>query len=209
MWKNRCYIVQLLSKIQATPDQIVLDQRSLTHFPSQLWCKVCVESRVRDSPRTVENKIKMCLISLIHRDGSFVSFFLQVLFDVKLDRRQETPTPTQLNTNTHTTQNTPQHTQYTTHNTTQHHTTPHNTTQHNTTSNKQQTDKQPEKNIMLNLLIFHFCCILNIAHFPLFVHLETAHFPFLLVQSDDAVQHTFVWGRFVRLERRFMGSFPT
>ena len=26
-----------------TPDQLVLDQRSLTHFPGQPWCKVCVE----------------------------------------------------------------------------------------------------------------------------------------------------------------------
>ena len=28
-----------------TPGQIVMEQHSLTHFPSQLWCKVCVESR--------------------------------------------------------------------------------------------------------------------------------------------------------------------
>ena len=28
-----------------TPYQIVMEQRSLTHFPSQPWCKVCVESR--------------------------------------------------------------------------------------------------------------------------------------------------------------------
>ena len=34
-----------------TSDQIMLDQHSLTHFPSQLWCKVCVESRGRDSHR--------------------------------------------------------------------------------------------------------------------------------------------------------------
>ena len=27
------------------PDQIVLDQHSLTHFPSQPLCKVCVQSR--------------------------------------------------------------------------------------------------------------------------------------------------------------------
>ena len=29
----------------------MLDQHSLTHFPSQLWCKACVESRGRDSHR--------------------------------------------------------------------------------------------------------------------------------------------------------------
>ena len=32
-----------------TPDQIVMEQHSLTHFPSQPWCKMCVESRGRDS----------------------------------------------------------------------------------------------------------------------------------------------------------------
>ena len=50
MWKNRCYLVQFRSKIQATPDRIVLDEHSMTHFPSQPWRKVCEESRVRDSP---------------------------------------------------------------------------------------------------------------------------------------------------------------
>ena len=33
-----------------TPDQLVMEQHSLTHFPSQLWCKMCVESRGHDSP---------------------------------------------------------------------------------------------------------------------------------------------------------------
>ena len=28
-------------KDPVTPDQIVLDQHSLTHFPSQLWCNMC------------------------------------------------------------------------------------------------------------------------------------------------------------------------
>ena len=40
-----------------TPDPIVLDQHSLTHFPSQPWCKVCVESRGRDSPHREQSKI--------------------------------------------------------------------------------------------------------------------------------------------------------
>ena len=31
-------------KDPGTPEQIVLDQHSLTHFPSQPCCKVCVES---------------------------------------------------------------------------------------------------------------------------------------------------------------------
>ena len=45
-------------KDPGTPDRIVMEQYSLTHFPSQLWCKMRVESRGRDltSPRTVENR---------------------------------------------------------------------------------------------------------------------------------------------------------
>ena len=37
-----------------TPDLIVL---GLTHFPSQLWCKVCVEFRGRDPPHRDQSKI--------------------------------------------------------------------------------------------------------------------------------------------------------
>ena len=40
-----------------TLDQIALDQHGLTHFPSQPWCKVCVESRGRDSPHGEYSKI--------------------------------------------------------------------------------------------------------------------------------------------------------
>ena len=41
-----------------TPDQIVTEQHSLTHFPSQpWWCKMCVESRGRDSPHREQSKI--------------------------------------------------------------------------------------------------------------------------------------------------------
>ena len=40
-----------------TPDPIVLDQHSLTHFPTQSWCKMCVESRGRDSPHREQSKI--------------------------------------------------------------------------------------------------------------------------------------------------------
>ena len=40
-----------------TPDQIVMEQDSLTHFPSQPWCKMCVESRGRDSPHREQSKI--------------------------------------------------------------------------------------------------------------------------------------------------------
>ena len=39
-----------------TPDQIV-EQHSLTHFPSQPWCKMCVESRGRVSPHREQSKI--------------------------------------------------------------------------------------------------------------------------------------------------------
>ena len=48
-------------KDPGTPDQIVMDQHSLTHFPSQPWCKMCVESRGRDSPHREQSKIQVCL----------------------------------------------------------------------------------------------------------------------------------------------------
>ena len=40
-----------------TPDQIVMEQHSLPHFPSQPWCKTCVESRGRDSPHREQSEI--------------------------------------------------------------------------------------------------------------------------------------------------------
>ena len=40
-----------------THDQIVMEQHSLTHFPSQSWCKMCVESRGHDSPHREPPKI--------------------------------------------------------------------------------------------------------------------------------------------------------
>ena len=44
-------------KDAATPDQIVLEQHNLTRFPSQPWCKMCVESRGRDSPHREQSNI--------------------------------------------------------------------------------------------------------------------------------------------------------
>ena len=43
-------------KDPGTPDRIVMEQQSLTHFPSQPWCKMCVESRGRDSPHREQSK---------------------------------------------------------------------------------------------------------------------------------------------------------
>ena len=40
-----------------TPDRIVMEQPHLTHFPSQPWCKMCVESRGHDSPHQEQSKI--------------------------------------------------------------------------------------------------------------------------------------------------------
>ena len=34
-----------------------MEQHSLPHFPNQLWCKMCVESRRRDSPHREQSKI--------------------------------------------------------------------------------------------------------------------------------------------------------
>ena len=51
MPRNRCHPCLATLRDRGTSDQITLDQHSLTHFPSQLWCKACVESRGRDSHR--------------------------------------------------------------------------------------------------------------------------------------------------------------
>ena len=40
-----------------TPDQIEMEQNNLTHFPSQPWCKMCVESRGHDSPHREQSKV--------------------------------------------------------------------------------------------------------------------------------------------------------
>ena len=44
-------------KDPGTPDQIVVEKHNLTHFSSQPWCKMCVESRGRDSPHRKQSKI--------------------------------------------------------------------------------------------------------------------------------------------------------
>ena len=44
-------------KDPSTPDPVVLEKHSLTHFPNQPWCKMCVESRGRDSPHREQSKI--------------------------------------------------------------------------------------------------------------------------------------------------------
>ena len=47
-----------------TPDQLVMEQHSLTHFPSKPWCKVCVESRGHDSPHREQSKIDAVVLQL-------------------------------------------------------------------------------------------------------------------------------------------------
>ena len=44
-------------KDPGTPDQNVMEQHNLTHFPSQPQCKMCVESRGHDSPHREQSKI--------------------------------------------------------------------------------------------------------------------------------------------------------
>ena len=51
-------------KDPGTPDQMVLEHHSLTLFPSQPWCKMCVESRGRDSPHREKSKIDVVLPQL-------------------------------------------------------------------------------------------------------------------------------------------------
>ena len=49
-------------KDPGTPDRIVKEQHSLTHFPSQPWCKMCVDSRDGfTASRIVENRRQLCL----------------------------------------------------------------------------------------------------------------------------------------------------
>ena len=47
-----------------TPDQIVMEQHNLTHFPSPPWCKMCVESRGHDSPHREQSKIDAVVLQL-------------------------------------------------------------------------------------------------------------------------------------------------
>ena len=52
-----------------TPDRIVMEQQSLTHFPSQPWCKMCIESRGRDSPHREQSKIDAVVPQLQFENG--------------------------------------------------------------------------------------------------------------------------------------------
>ena len=56
-----------------TPDQIVLDQHSLTHFSSQPLCNVCVESRGRASPHREQSKIDAVAPQLQFDHGTLVT----------------------------------------------------------------------------------------------------------------------------------------
>ena len=52
-----------------TPNQIVMEQHSLQHFPSQPWCKMCVESRGHDSTHREQSKIAAVVPQLLLDDG--------------------------------------------------------------------------------------------------------------------------------------------
>ena len=54
-----------------TPHQIVMEQHSLAHFPSQHWCKKCVESRRRDSPQREQSKID-AVATQLQFDGGYM-----------------------------------------------------------------------------------------------------------------------------------------
>ena len=47
-----------------------MEQHSLTHFPNQFWCKMCVESRRRDSPHREQSKIDAVVPQLQFDCGS-------------------------------------------------------------------------------------------------------------------------------------------
>ena len=44
-------------KDPGTPDRIVMERHSLAHFWSHPWCKMCLESRGRDSPHREQAKM--------------------------------------------------------------------------------------------------------------------------------------------------------
>ena len=48
-----------------------MEQHSLTHFPSQPWCKMCVESRGHDSPRREQAKIDE-VVPQLHFDYGYM-----------------------------------------------------------------------------------------------------------------------------------------
>ena len=57
-----------------TPDQIVIEQHNLTHFPSQPWCKVCVEYRGHDLPHREQSKIDAVMPQL-HFDYGYLALY--------------------------------------------------------------------------------------------------------------------------------------
>ena len=56
-------------KDPGTPDQIVMEQHSLTHFPSRPWCKMCFESRGHDSPHREPSKNDAVVPQLLFDHG--------------------------------------------------------------------------------------------------------------------------------------------
>ena len=62
-----------------TPDQIVMEQDSLTYFPSQPWCKMCVESRGCDSPHREQSKID-AFVPQLQFDHGYMGDGTEVLY---------------------------------------------------------------------------------------------------------------------------------
>ena len=56
-------------KNPSTLDKIVLDQHTLTHFPSQPQCKMCVESGVRDCPHSEQSEVDAAVPQLQFDNG--------------------------------------------------------------------------------------------------------------------------------------------
>ena len=50
---------------------MVMEQHSVTQFPSQPWCKMCVESRGRDSPHREQSRID-AVVSQLQFDYGFM-----------------------------------------------------------------------------------------------------------------------------------------
>ena len=75
-------------KDPGTLDQIVLDQHSLTLFPSQPWCKMCVEPRGGDSPHREQSKID-AVVPQLQIDCGHME--MEALFRLRVSSWEETP----------------------------------------------------------------------------------------------------------------------
>ena len=72
IWRNRVPARPATLSDPGTPDQLVMEQHNLIHFPSQPCCKMCVESRGHDSPHREQSKIDAVVLHFRLLVGTWV-----------------------------------------------------------------------------------------------------------------------------------------